>query len=140
MNSKTILMVAALCLSCGVQQPILVTTSHALYVDDKLDAQPCFTSSIDRYTKTLFPGFQPPRQIHVIITRKLSNALGQWTPAHTIAINKNSRQLAVFGHEYVRVYCYESEECDPYQSSHQWTGQVGKLWNEAEDLAREMCG
>lgn len=135
------ILVAVLC-SCGVvDTPYLETGEYALYIDKHSPlVGSCLSKNIDRYTKTLIPGFQPKHQIHIVVTDRLSKALGTWTPAHTIVINESSRHMAVFGHEYIRVYCYETKRCNPYHPSTDWSGHIGEMWNKAEDLARRICG
>lgn len=140
-NKITILLLGiAFFAGCGMQEPIRTTDTYKLFEDSHKLVDSCFTDNLDNYISELFPGFELEKRLFIVITDELDNAIGQYLPAHTIVVANDSRQLAVFGHEYVRAYCFETQECDAYQNSYDWSGVTGEHWERAEDLARELCG
>lgn len=69
-------------------------------------------------------------------------ALGSYLDG-VMVIHADSRHLAVYGHEYIRYLCqisWGNKCCDYTQSSDEWSGEIGYLWDQAETKAYQLCG
>lgn len=107
----------------------------------------CFLENVEEYSakvkqefdKSCSPRFGwEKKQLVVLVVPELPSQ-GKYTDYGAIYIHKDFRQIAIYGHEYVRYLCQLSGCCQWDHTSLDWSGFIGEMWNFAETLAVKTC-